>query len=31
MMRIAYILSAYTDAPHLRRLVDALDDGGADC
>ena len=30
MMRIAYILSAYTDAPHLRRLVDALDDGWAD-
>lgn len=30
MIRIAYILSAYTDAPHLRRLVDALDDGWAD-
>ena len=30
MRRIAYILSAYTDAPHLARLVAALDDGGAD-
>lgn len=30
MRQIAYILSAYTDAPHLARLVVALDDGGAD-
>ena len=30
MRRIAYILSAYTDAPHLARLVAALDDGKAD-
>lgn len=26
MNRIAYIISAYTDAPHLARLVDALND-----
>lgn len=30
MNRIAYILSAYKDAPHLLRLVNALDDGYAD-
>lgn len=26
MSRIAYILSAYKDAPHLARLIAALDD-----
>ena len=26
MSRIAYIISAYKDAPHLARLVAALDD-----
>lgn len=30
MDRIAYIISAYKDASHLLRLVDALDDGRAD-
>ena len=30
MKRIAYIISAYKDAPHLARLMDALDDGAAD-
>lgn len=30
MNRIAYILSAYKDAPHLARLVNALDDGSSD-
>ena len=30
MRRIAYLISAYKDAPHLARLMDALDDGAAD-
>lgn len=30
MSRIAYIISAYKDAPHLARLIAALDDGQSD-
>lgn len=30
MKRIAYLISAYKDAPHLKRLIDALDDGACD-
>ena len=30
MKRIAYLISVYRDAPHVQRLVRALDDGAAD-